>query len=108
MNWFTGDRRAERQLSIRLARSSKSPGKLGRPKPWRWTRALLRPTADFDALFAYRRHGHGNLHAGGYVDEDAATTPFDLERAAAYRDMLRKPYVAAYGEDPPEAPQWKW
>ena len=31
-----------------------------------------------------------------------------IGRAAAYRDMLRKPYVAAYGEDPPEARLWKW
>ncbi|MEU4194228.1 phosphoketolase family protein [Kribbella sp. NPDC026611] len=115
------------------------------------------PDVEFDALFTtdkpvifayhgypwlihrltYRRHGHGNLHVRGYLEEGTTTTPFDmvvrnnLDRYHLAMDVIdRVPglgsravttrqyfadqrtrhhaYVQRYGEDLPEVRDWRW
>jgi len=85
----------------------------------------------------YRRHGHGNLHVRGYIEEGTTTTPFDMvmmnnldryhlvmdvidrvpglgaNEAILRQDMqdsrLRaRDYTRAHGEDIPEVAAWTW
>ena len=85
----------------------------------------------------YRRHNHDNIHARGYKEEGAITTPFDM---AVMNDMDRfhlvqdaidrlpqlggrgdhlkqemrdklvdhKEFIYEHGEDMPEVKDWKW
>jgi xylulose-5-phosphate/fructose-6-phosphate phosphoketolase len=113
--------------------------------------------AEFDALFTtgqpvifayhgypslihrltYRRHGHGNFHVRGYMEEGTTTTPFDmvmlndLDRFHLVMDVIdRVPglsasaghvrqlmadkritcraYTREFGEDAPEITNWSW
>jgi xylulose-5-phosphate/fructose-6-phosphate phosphoketolase len=113
--------------------------------------------ADFDALFTtdrpiifafhgypwlihrltYRRHGHGNLHVRGYVEEGTTTTPFDMavrnrldrfhlagdviDRVARFRDTAghvkqrlrdllvdHRRYIEERGEDLATIRDWLW
>ncbi len=113
--------------------------------------------ADFDSLFTkdkpvifafhgypwlihrltYRRHNHDNIHARGYKEEGAITTPFDmavlndmdrfhlvqdvidrLPRLGGRGDHLKqlmrdkltdhREYIYRRGEDMPEISGWKW
>jgi xylulose-5-phosphate/fructose-6-phosphate phosphoketolase len=115
------------------------------------------PDAEFDALFTtdkpvifayhgypwlihrltYRRHGHGNIHVRGYIEEGTTTTPFDMvvqnnldryhlamdvidrvpslgTRAVTARQYFadqrtrHRAYVTKYGEDLPEVRDWRW
>jgi xylulose-5-phosphate/fructose-6-phosphate phosphoketolase len=85
----------------------------------------------------YRRHGHDNIHARGFVEKGTTTTPFDmvmmndLDRYRLAMDVLdRVPGLAAahaglrqeledarlraraytreFGEDIPEVRDWRW
>jgi xylulose-5-phosphate/fructose-6-phosphate phosphoketolase len=85
----------------------------------------------------YRRHGHGNLHVRGYIEEGTTTTPFDMvmmnnldryhlvmdvidrvpglggTQAVLRQDMqdsrLRaRTYTREHGEDIPEVAAWTW
>jgi xylulose-5-phosphate/fructose-6-phosphate phosphoketolase len=115
------------------------------------------PDAEFDAIFTterpvifayhgypaiihrltYRRHGHDNIHARGFIEKGTTTTPFDmvmlndLDRYRLAMDVLdRVPGLAAahagfrqelddarlraraytreFGEDVPEVRDWRW
>ena len=85
----------------------------------------------------YRRNGHDNLHARGYIEEGSTSTPFDmvvmnhadrfnlaidvidrlpqLKGKSAYarqkfEDKLieHKHYINEYGDDMPEVKDWVW
>lgn len=85
----------------------------------------------------YRRNGHDNLHARGYIEEGSTSTPFDmvvmnkvdrfnlaidvidrlpqLKGRSAYArqhfaDKLieHKHYINEYGDDMPEVKDWVW
>ncbi|QLI83228.1 phosphoketolase family protein [Chitinibacter fontanus] len=85
----------------------------------------------------YRRNGHANIHARGYIEEGSTSTPFDmvvvnqLDRFNLAIDVIdRVPklqkigahvrqkltdklvehaqYIAKYGDDMPEVKDWKW
>ncbi len=85
----------------------------------------------------YRRHGHDNIHARGFIEKGTTTTPFDmvmmndLDRYRLAMDVLdRVPGLAAahaglrqeledarlharaytreFGEDLPEVRDWRW
>jgi xylulose-5-phosphate/fructose-6-phosphate phosphoketolase len=115
------------------------------------------PDAEFDAIFTtdkpvifayhgypwmihrltYRRHGHDNIHARGFIEHGTTTTPFDMvmlndldryrlaidaidrvpglaERYASVRqdledDRLRaRAYTREFGDDIPEVRDWRW
>jgi xylulose-5-phosphate/fructose-6-phosphate phosphoketolase len=106
-------------------------------------------TADKPVIFAYhgypwmihrltyRRHGHDNIHARGFIEQGTTTTPFDmvmlndLDRYRLVMDVLdRVPGLAAshsefrqeledarlharaytreFGDDLPEVRDWRW
>ncbi|WP_083930189.1 phosphoketolase family protein [Chitiniphilus shinanonensis] len=106
-------------------------------------------TADKPVMFAfhgypwlihrltYRRNGHNNIHARGYIEEGSTSTPFDmvvvnqldrfnlaidvidrvekLQKTGAhvrqkFVDKLveHEQYIAQYGDDLPEVKNWKW
>jgi xylulose-5-phosphate/fructose-6-phosphate phosphoketolase len=85
----------------------------------------------------YRRNGHSNIHARGYIEEGSTSTPFDmvvvnkLDRYNLAIDVIdRVPalqkigahvrqklsdklvehgqYIAEHGDDMPEVKNWKW
>ncbi|WP_293937531.1 phosphoketolase [Iodobacter sp.] len=85
----------------------------------------------------YRRNGHSNIHARGYIEEGSTSTPFDmvvvnkLDRYNLAIDVIdRVPalqkigahvrqklsdklvehsqYIAEHGDDLPEVKNWKW
>ncbi|MDR3411941.1 MAG: phosphoketolase, partial [Formivibrio sp.] len=85
----------------------------------------------------YRRNGHDNLHARGYIEEGSTSTPFDmvvmnhadrfnlaidvidrvpqLKGRSAYarqkfEDKLieHKHYINEFGDDMPEVKDWAW
>ncbi|UXY17275.1 phosphoketolase family protein [Chitiniphilus purpureus] len=85
----------------------------------------------------YRRNGHDNIHARGYIEEGSTSTPFDmvvvnqldrfnlaidvidrvprLQKIGAhvrqkFTDKLveHEQYIAEYGDDLPEVKNWKW
>ncbi|WP_203564067.1 hypothetical protein [Deefgea sp. CFH1-16] len=85
----------------------------------------------------YRRNGHANIHARGYIEEGSTSTPFDmvvvnqLDRFNLAIDVIdRVPhlqkigahvrqklvgklvehaeYIAEVGDDMPEVKEWKW
>jgi xylulose-5-phosphate/fructose-6-phosphate phosphoketolase len=115
------------------------------------------PDADFDAIFTtdrpvifayhgypwmihrltYRRHGHDNIHARGFIEQGTTTTPFDMvmlndldryrlaidaidrvpglaERYAGVRQDLEdarleaRAYTREFGDDIPVVRDWRW
>ena len=115
------------------------------------------PDAEFDAIFTtdrpvifayhgypwmihrltYRRHGHDNIHARGFIEQGTTTTPFDMvmlndldryrlaidaidrvpglaERYAGVRQDLEdarlraRAYTREFGDDIPEVRDWRW
>jgi xylulose-5-phosphate/fructose-6-phosphate phosphoketolase len=115
------------------------------------------PDKDFDAIFTtdrpvifayhgypwmihrltYRRHGHDNIHARGFVEKGTTTTPFDMvmlndldryrlaidaidrvpglaSRYAGVRQDLEdarlqaRAYTREFGDDIPEVRDWRW
>jgi xylulose-5-phosphate/fructose-6-phosphate phosphoketolase len=115
------------------------------------------PDAEFDAIFTtdrpvifayhgypwmihrltYRRHGHDNIHARGFIEQGTTTTPFDMvmlndldryriaidaidrvpgfaERYASVRQDLEdarlraRAYTREFGDDIPEVRDWRW
>ncbi|MGK9147792.1 phosphoketolase family protein [Plantibacter flavus] len=106
-------------------------------------------TADRPVIFAYhgypwlihrltyRRHGHGNLHVRGFIEEGTTTTPFDMvmmngldryqlvidvidrvpglaAREAGLRQEMQdnrlraRAYTREHGEDIPVVADWTW
>ena len=85
----------------------------------------------------YRRNGHSNIHARGYIEEGSTSTPFDmvvvnqldrfnlaidvidrvpkLQKIGAHvRQKLvdklveHEQYISQVGDDMPEVKNWKW